>query len=402
MMYDVIIVGAGMAGAIVCHRLRGQNILVLEGAKRPLRKVLASGNGRCNLSNVNLSLKCYQTDAPSRLEAILKRYDQKEMVHFCRSLGFVTTVLEGGIYPRTLQAQTVVDRLEKAFSFDKTTLLTQTPVDAVEVHSDTVFVVTPKGRYQAKKLVVTTGSTASIYSHYQTPPDQLLPIAKREFLPALSPLPSRRKYFKALHGVRVMANLRLFVDDICIRESEGVVQLTKEGLSGIAIFQLSAWACEALLQKRRVTVSLSYVSEEERPLLREMLATSDDMEATLSGWLPKKLASTLCYLVCRASDPRENKIERIMTIVSDHRVPITDMPSLQQAQTCRGGYFLRELDDALSPIGMSHVHLAGEVINVDGICGGYNLQWAFASAMTVSDAILSNHRGEVDVSHSQH
>lgn len=387
MNYDVIIIGGGMSGVICGTRLASARVLLLESNDRLLKKIHATGNGRCNLTNKQLSAEAYQTDCPQRVEKILKAHDNEDLLDFFDALGLSTVCLAGCYYPRNLSADTVVDFLYRALLKAGVTVRTNEGVIRLSQAADGYLVTTSVAQYTAPVVVMAAGSKASGFNRLPVSPYELIPVPTAPPLPALCPLVSDRKYFKRVRGVRVRAALTLYVDDTVLGTEQGIVQMTAEGLSGIAVFQLAGRAARALAAGRNVTVALNYIHDLNPEAVREQLSGTADIGFALTGYLPKKLADLMMYMTDRKEQKMEERLARLMTLLQNHRVPIVRTADYAAAQTCTGGILMAAMDDHLSVEGWPGLYVCGELLNVDGICGGYNIQWAYSSAARVADAL---------------
>lgn len=379
--YDVIIVGGGISGCICASKIEDKNILLIDANDKLMKKIYATGNGRCNLTNYNLDVKNYNSDDSIKLEKIYSKYNNKSFLDYLDNIGLFITNIDGLVYPKNLQASSVVDAIKGSINSNVDILLN---TQISNINTDNIVVNNRKIKFN--KLVLATGSTASGINSITKNPYTL--IKNTDIctpLPALCGVSVNKKYFEKLSGVRVNSKATLIIDNKIIKSEYGQTQFRKNGLSGIQIFQLSSQIARNLSSKK-VFIELNYIYDEDVEKIRHILMNSKDILKNISLIVPDKLAKVLIYLAVRESDEHLVKVERLINILSSHRIEIIGVDDYKLAQTVTGGYKLSQLDDNLNVIG-TNFHIIGEVLNVDGICGGYNIQWAYSSASCVADFI---------------
>lgn len=379
--YDVIIVGGGISGCICASKIKDKNILIIDANDKLMKKIYATGNGRCNLTNYNLDVKNYNSDDAIKLEKIYSKYNNKNFLDYLDNIGLFITNIDGLVYPKNLQASSVVDAIKNSINSNVNILL-NTQISNINI--DNIVVNNRKIKFD--KLILATGSTAGGINSITKNPYKL--IKDTDIctpLPALCGVSVNKKYFEKLSGVRVNSKATLIIDNKIIKSEYGQTQFKKNGLSGIQIFQLSSQIARSLSSKK-VFIELNYIYDEDVEKIRHILMNSKDILKNISLIVPDKLAKVLIYLAVRESDEHSVKVERLINILSSHRIEIIGVDDYKSAQTVTGGYKLSQLDDNLNVIG-TNFHIIGEVLNVDGICGGYNIQWAYSSASCVADCI---------------
>ena len=396
MAYDIMIIGAGPAGMSAAIRAgdAGLHVLLIEGANQIGKKILVTGNGRCNLTNERQDLSFYRSEDPSRVEKILEQFDLQKTYHFFRHLGIMIRKKNGYVYPYNEQAAAVREAFEcKIRSYQNINIVIDCHVDQVKIKADGYELLTSKERYQGHSLIVSTGgyagpkigcdgsgyAFAKSFGHYVVKP-----------LPALTPLKSPAPFLKKISGVRNQAMIHLLVNGEEFTKEEGELQWTDYGISGVAIFQISRFAVLALEEGKKVSLVLDFLPEVEKERYFQYLCdfrkngSFKNANQLLAGILPAKLVPVVLreariepsFLAGKLTD------EMLLAIVDackNFLLHINGYLGYEKAQVTRGGIRLKELNSSLESIYHPGLFFAGEVIDVDGTCGGYNLQWAFSS-----------------------
>lgn len=385
--YDVIIIGAGAAGLMCAAALYNVNpslkVLVLDKNNKPGRKLLATGNGRCNYTNKNISTAFYNTDDYAKLTKILHAYSfEKITAYFQKTLGVITDYKNDLAYPITYQSKTIVDALVNASSsrFEYNTEVTTVVRDGMN------YIV--NGVYSALYVVFACGGVSLPDSGSN---GSLYPVIKglagndsfERLLPSLVPLRSSDKDLKKLSGIRQEC-----IVSMDGHEERGEILFTDYGISGICIMQLSGYynrsaASGKAVKELSVDLIPSMDIKRKKAVINDFLRRFDgrDKADALSGLLKKPLAE----VVVSRSDGTPDDIARI---TGDFRISLAGSLGFENAQVTSGGLKLHSVNDGLELKNCPGVYVCGEALNVDGICGGYNLHWAWASALTAADSII--------------
>lgn len=425
--YDTIIAGGGPSGmtAALCCAKEGQRVLLIDRCDRVGRKILVTGNGRCNLTNMYQEADCYRGEAPEQMKRVLSSFGLADALTFFHRLGICTRDKNGYIYPYNEQAASVREAFESALLARKNLdILTETSVTGMENTKEGFVVDTEdagdkpsrkqdnrisrhkKQRFYCRSLIIATGGFAGVKlgcdgSGYEIAGKLGHHIIKP--LPALTALRSSAPFMKKLSGVRNQAVLTLLVEEQeCARE-QGELQWTDYGVSGVAVFQLSRFAILALEEGKRVRLSLDFLpektEEETVELLRELSRCCGYKTGTelLDGILPAKLTPVLLQEAAvdekkKTSRWDEKEIRRLASALKAFSLRISGYVGYEKAQVTRGGVDLRELTGQLESVICPGLFFAGEVLDVDGTCGGYNLQWAFSSGSVAGKAAYERNR----------
>lgn len=395
--YDIAIIGGGAAGmvAAISAARAGAKVLILEHMDRIGKKILATGNGKCNYTNEDQAFEHYRGDHPEFILPVMEQFGFEETISFFEELGIYPKIKNGYYYPASEQAASVLDVLRMELAYLKVEICLECEIKQVEKVQDFFEIRTNHGVFQPQKVLFSTGLKASP----KTGSDgSAIPYIEKfghhfkDIVPALVQLQGKQAFFKALAGIRAEINANLYINDTYVTSEKGELQLTDYGISGIPIFQLSRFASKALKRKEKVVVLLDFApnlngKELFRLLERRMhlLGKDKTVSEALIGLFNKKLIDVLLKesqikVDCKASRLSKDDIGRLGRTIKEFRVDVIGTKSFEQAQVCAGGVATEEIDPATMESKLvKGLYFAGEVVDIDGTCGGYNLQWAWSS-----------------------
>lgn len=395
MKQQVIIVGAGasgLAGAIAAAR-QGASVTILEHRERPGKKLLSTGNGKCNLTNLITPDGAYRGGQPEFIKKVLSHVTAEQTMEFFRDLGLLLKDRNGYVYPNTGQAASVLAAL--LFELDQLGVSIVAGCKVEEIKSD-MSLITSKGKKRADAVILAAGSMAAPKTGSDGSGYGLAEILGHRIikpLPALVQLRCREKWYKQAAGVRTEAAVTLKSDGKTVAADCGELQFTDYGISGIPVFQVSRYAARELEAGRKVTAELDLLPSMDFSstlcLLSERVRRFGcrPLEEFLNGVLNQKL----CKILLREAnisnegivkDITAAQIKKLVSSLKGLKTEIIAVNSFEQAQVCSGGIDTREVDpNTMESKLMNGLYLAGEILDVDGICGGYNLQWAWSSGI---------------------
>ena len=378
-VFDVIILGAGASGMMCASTIKRKKVAVVDQAKNAAKKIMVTGNGRCNLGNNSISSKFYNRN----IDSFLKQFSEIETAKFFSDLGLVTYVDdEGRIYPISNSAKSVMDILE--YGARKASFFLGERIKNIK-REGTSFVVNLETKIiTSPKIVVATGGGS----------DEILKMLKvpyKEFVPSLVSLKSKQT--RDLNGTRVSNVLVKATNAFGTTRSEkGEVLFRENGLSGIVIFNLSTLYARSGRFEGKVEIDL--LPDLSEQTLKDILRKRKSLEARLDKFFVGMFANSVANEIFKQSKLntnapcatlKENEILILANTIKNMQFNVCG--ALDNNQVFSGGVPLEDLDENLMHKNLQGVYFVGEICDVDGVCGGYNLQWAWTSGHIVGEEI---------------
>ena len=389
------IIGAGasgMAAALAAAENPEVEVLVLERQSRVGRKLLATGNGRCNLTNLHALEGGYHGESPDFSKEALTRFSPEETLAWFRSLGLYTVAEPSGrVYPYSDQANSVVDVLRLAMDKPNITLVTGFTVEKIRREPEGFTLSSREDSYFCHKVIVACGGLAGSKLGGTMSGYQLLgKLGHRStrLRPALVQIKCGWGGVVGLKGVRANCHVKIFRDEALFAQSTGELQFTEMGLSGPVIFEISRDVC---FGKGDWEARLDFLPEmspvELEAMLLERKQRNFPMEELLTGILHNRLGRVLTKAAGiggrQAGDLTREEIAQVCRTVKAFAIPLTEPLGMDSAQVTAGGVLTENFDpQTMESRLVPGLYACGEVLDVDGDCGGYNLQWAWSSGRT--------------------
>ena len=395
---------SGLASAIFAVRAaesqkKDMAVNIYDGNSRVGKKLLVTGNGRCNFTNENITRDNFHGDTDFAF-GVYSRFDCEKTQKFFHGIGvFPKCDNAGRVYPMSLQATAVLDALRLECKSLGINEICDTKITEIK-KSGNGFIL--NGSIYADKVILATGGRAApvqgsdgsgfgLLSHFGI---EISPL-----LPALAPL-NCDNFTKGLKGIRAQGKITLKCEGRVIAEDTGEIQYTDYGLSGIPSMQVSRFAAEKLYENKAVYAHVDsapfFTADELKNELYYLIKNKPSMpvEMLLSGIIPKKLGSFIlseCSLNLNLSIGRLNPavVDKIITAVKNKKYKISCVKGFSDAQVTAGGIRSSEIDQETMELKkVKGLHVCGEIVNVDGDCGGFNLQWAWSSAYVAGTSII--------------
>lgn len=392
------VIGAGASGmlAAVTAAKFGAEVTVFEKNERVGKKILATGNGKCNLGNLTFSAEQYYCGDKEKLRKMFRVFSVWDSMMFFENIGLMIKNKNGYLYPYAEQASAVLDVLRMELKRMKINVVTGVEItNALYRDENKTFKLYDAhgNQYEFQKMIIACGSPASLkngegmsgYEFAEHFGHEVIPI-----VPGLVQLRSDDHFIKALSGVRCQAGIKLLVDEKETAHENGELQFTEYGVSGIPIFQISRIAAYELKKGKKVDLLIDFFPDQDGKAfaymnrLRYEALSDKALEDYLTGTLNKKINMVMIKQAglkpgMIAADAGGQRIERLMQQYRSFRIHISGVNTLENAQVCAGGISLDRINTELESELVKGLYFAGEVLDVDGKCGGYNLQWAWTS-----------------------
>jgi predicted Rossmann fold flavoprotein len=404
----IIVVGGGAAGlfAAVIAGHQGAQVTILEKNQRVGKKILATGNGRCNLTNTDMHISHFHGLNPKFAYSALHAFDNLQAIDYFEHLGITHKVEEEGkVFPFSNQASSVLDVLR--YELDRLGIETLVEAEVKEIRkvSKGFEVLTKDGsKYFAHRVILATGgkaapnlgSNGSGYALAEKLGHHLV-----EPFPSLVQLKLGEPFLKQIKGIKFDGDAEILVQNKTLAKARGELLFTEYGISGPPIFQLSRTAAEKLKYNQDVWVKVRIINHLSKDELRNyvMKRWQDNPEKNVSfsfvGFINKQLVPVLLK---QAGVEDVNKSvalltarekEGIINILQDWRFKVTGTNTWTAAQVTAGGIDVRDIDqNTMESKVIPGLFFAGEIMDIDGDCGGYNLQWAWSSGYAAGKGVL--------------
>ncbi len=398
---SIIIIGAGASGlaaAINSARILKESggdfcITVVEQLQRVGKKILATGNGRCNLSNVNISKSNYHGDVDFAFCA-LDEFGANQTIDFFKSIGVLTTQEDGRIYPMNLSANSVLDCLRLEANRLGIEFICSSPVLKIKKVQD-IFLINDE--IKADCVIIATGGKSSSVHGSNGSGYKLLSQLGHSISstsPALVQLVSNCDFCKHLKGIRVNGKITLKINNKNVKTEYGEILFTDYGLSGIATMQVARYVSveKSKNPSAKITANidmacnLSYNDICDYIIERKKMNKQLSCENLLIGILQKRVAQVVLKKCNISPQSREiqtltkGEIQSIASCIKNFEMHITETKGFDSSQVTAGGAMTCEFEPiSFKSKKVKNLYACGEVLNVDGDCGGYNLQWAWCS-----------------------
>jgi len=401
-MVDMIVVGAGAAGLIsaITAARAGQKITLLEQNTKTAKKILVSGNGKCNIDNKYITTNRFHGQNPDFIEKVLEDYGVEVVEKFFTSLGLeLVEGKEGKMFPMSLQASSVVELLEYEAKRVGVQIVCDCVVTSISKEGNTFTIETSQGSKICKKLLLASGSPAapqlggsnSGYAFATKMGHTLIPRH-----PSLVQLCSEETWVKGCAGVKVAGLAQLYANGEYITEKKGDLLFTNYGISGLAVLDLSREVSTRLANFDYCELNLDLMPELSKEKLTNLLlsriedGSEKPIEIWLHGVMNKKLISIILEQskckVKQENDLNRKEVGKLVYTIKNLKLSINDTKGFKGAEVATGGINTIEVDpQTMESKLVPNLYFAGEILDVDGDRGGFNFHFAWVTGLKAAN-----------------
>ena len=396
---DIVVIGAGASGLVASIFAKNDTnkVTILERFDKSAKKILVTGNGRCNYWNEDFDNIHFNSNNIEFLKEVNTLENRNKVLAFFKSIGIEPTIKNGYYYPMSKEASSVRNALLNEANKRKIEIYNNINVRDIRKENNKFIVTFDNGSVVCDKVIVATGSNS-----YYKEENLGYEICKRlghniiEVIPSLVQLVGQGNYFKDWAGIRNNAKVRLFVDNQLMKEEDGEIMLTDYGVSGICVFNLSSIANRKLKGNKKVEVKINFL-----PQINNLKEYLEDRNKNLSDRvLNDFLEGLISYKLINVILKKINLNNRYWNTLNDSEkdllidnlvnftVEIVGSKSFSDSQVCSGGVDTKELDPkSFESKICPGLYIVGELLDVDGDCGGYNLGFAWISGMIAGESV---------------
>lgn len=407
----VMVIGGGASGIVAAINAarHGATVSILDHQDKIGKKLLLTGNGKCNLTNLNLGLSNYVTisqEDKKFLNSILDTYSPQQIISFFHSIGLRTTVLRDSyVYPETEASASVVNVLLRELKKLHVDIFTNQHVSSIKEKDNCICIISNQQTFFADSVILACGGKSYSKTGSDGSGFDLLKKMNLQYIkpyPALTSLICNRSGCKIISGMRNQAGISIYDSHhSLIANDQGQIQFTDYGISGIPVFQVSSKIYPYLLHHKNICMTdltawidlFPYIEQEELFLQLERQLKeyhSFSFEEAMNGFLHKKwiqfFSSQYGLANKTAKEMEQSTIKKLAFDMKKLPFPIKELKGFDFCQVTGGGLSLNELNPDFSLIKYPSVYVIGELINITGECGGFNLHWAFLSGMIAGKA----------------
>lgn len=405
-MKKIVVIGGGVSGLIAAIHAKNKNnqVIILERNNTCGKKILVTGNGRCNYSNSNQDINHYHSSSSDNLESIINQGNISAFLDFYKSIGIIPKVKNGYYYPYSNQAVTVQQALLRKVNELDIDVKTNTYVDDIALNGNSFKVKTNNGIIDADIVIIACGGKS--YSKLGTDGNgyQLLKKLGHNIIPVVPALTQIKVFenIKDLAGVRSEVSITLIEDDKPIKSEIGEVQFTDYGISGICSMQLSKYISYGIMDKKCEKIVINFVSDIAKS--KEEFVRFIESNNWLDFEVGRLLDSLLNYKVTnyilketkiagnvKIKNLSDDEIEILVNYLINFTLTATGTNTFDNSQVSAGGVDLKEVDlTTMESKIIPNLYIVGEIVDVDGDCGGYNITFASISGMLAGMEVNKN------------
>lgn len=404
---EIIVIGAGASGitAAIQAAKRGLKVTILEANEKPGKKIYATGNGKCNLTNAKMDISCFRGSNPEFINNVISRFNYQDTIKYFSELGLMFKDKNGYLYPASGQASSVVEALVTECRRLDIKILCQLKIEKLYKNKNKFIVVTDNDKFMADAVILACGSFAGI-SEKKLPNVSGYDMAKQfghKIIPLVSALTGMRcrnkSFYKKSAGVRCDGEIQLYSEGKLMGSDVGELQLTDYGISGIPVFQLARYASYSIRNKKETCIRADFMPSVTENELKKVLRAKIDrnpecrMSEYMNGIINDKLSAALLEYAGINADKKgklisDDELLRLVYCIKNYKDYVMEINGFQAAQVLAGGVSLDEINENMESVYEKNLFITGELLDADGICGGYNLQWAWATGYIAGNEVF--------------
>lgn len=401
----VIIIGGGTSGLVsaIYATDNGCDVTIIEKNNTLGKKILVTGNGRCNYFNEDFSSKHYVSE--SNIDELINDINKEKILNFFKKVGFISKIKDGYYYPYSNQAVSIQNSLITEIKNRNINIITDTLVENIQYINNSYQIKTNKGFFEADKVILATGSRALYNTDIEDIGYNILKkFGHRIFkpLPGLVQLKCEGNYFKDWAGIRCDAKLMLFSNNFLIKSEVGELQLTNYGISGICTLQLSNYAVRLIENNNKVNIRINFLDFLNIKDFNSFIEYFDKRNNTLKGRTVSEIFDTILNyklsnlliklskinLDKKYSDLTYSEKEILCSNMISFNLNIIGYNSYKEAQVSTGGVSLEEINlNTMESLKQKGLYITGELLDITGDCGGYNLGIAWLTGILAGENI---------------
>ena len=400
-MSRVIVIGGGASGLVAAiYAAQTNDVVLLEKNSKCGKKLLITGNGKCNYWNEDFNVSHFNSSNLDLLKKIISADNKNKILRFFDEIGIVPRIKNGYYYPMSNQAISIQTALLKQAKLSKVVIKTESEVIDVK-YQDKYQVKTKDETYECEKLIIATGSMAAPNTGSTGDGYRILSKFNHSLIkptPALVQLISKGSFLKKWSGIRCDAKLSLYEDNCLIKQSLGEIQLTDYGISGVCTFQLSGLVSRGLSLQKKEVIEINFLPWLKKDFINYMDMRNSKVKSRmiselLDSFFNYKLVNIILELSGIKQDElwenisleKKNKLKINLTCF---KLQIVDTKGFEHSQTCTGGIPLSEINlNTMESKKSKNLFITGELLDADGQCGGYNLGFAFITGMLAGSGV---------------
>lgn len=400
---SIAVIGAGASGimAAICASNK-EHVILLDGNSKIAQKIITTGNGKCNYWNDAIDTSKYNSKNKELLAVILENKEQ--VLDELSKIGIYPLIKNGYYYPRSETSSSVRALFEYQIEKRKIETKLNFKVTTIDKENDKFIITSSKGeKIIVDKVIISAGSKASPKTGSDGSGYELASSFGHTInpvLPSLTPLIFEKSKKLRWAGIRTSASVSLFIDNNFIKEEQGEIQLTDYGISGICVFNLSGLASTALYNNQQVSVTINFlpdIDDIEGYLIKRFHELSDfTIEKALESIFHYELifqiaekANINLHTLCK--DISDKSIKELAKCIKEDSHQVIDTLGYDRAQVCTGGIPLKEINPyTMESTLVKNLYITGEILDVDGICGGYNLAFAFTTGYLAGKGCIND------------